>query len=57
MCNNTKMLNFSPEYQDEFVYEGYVTPWARCQPYIIGIGLGFVLHITKGKNVKISKVC
>lgn len=34
----------------------YLKPWNRFSPYIIGILLGYALHITKSKPVKISKV-
>ncbi len=35
--------------------ENYVKPWIRCQPYIIGIALGFILHITKKKKIRMSR--
>jgi hypothetical protein len=34
----------------------YVKPWCRFSPYIVGILLGYILHITKTKQFKISKV-
>jgi hypothetical protein len=34
----------------------YVKPWCRFSPYIIGIFLGYILHKTKGKPFKMSKV-
>ena len=35
---------------------GYVKPWNRFSPYIVGILLGYILHITKRKTIKLSKV-
>lgn len=40
----------------EYTEENYYAPWARCQPYIVGIGLGYILHHTRNKNIKINKV-
>ena len=34
----------------------YVKPWNRFSPYIIGIILGYLLHITKKKPVKLNSV-
>ena len=34
----------------------YFKPWCRFSPYIVGIFLGYLLHITKGKPFKMSKV-
>ena len=36
--------------------DNYVKPWCRFSPYIVGILLGYFLHITKGKPFKMSKV-
>ena len=36
--------------------DNYVKPWCRFSPYIAGILLGYVLHITKGKTFKMSKI-
>ncbi len=34
----------------------YVKAWTRCPPYIVGIGLGYVLHYTKKTTIKLNKV-
>ena len=31
-------------------------PWHRCQPYIVGIALGMILHVTKNTEVKMKRV-
>ena len=33
----------------------YEAPWNRFQPYLIGILLGYILHYTRGKDIKISQ--
>ena len=43
-----------PDYLEYMEYE-YAKPWNRFSPYGIGILLGYLLHTTKGKHVKISK--
>ena len=32
----------------------YRAPWIRFQPYLVGLMLGYILHLTKGKKVKID---
>ena len=34
----------------------YMKPWCRFSPYIIGLILGYILHITKKKPIKLNKV-
>ena len=34
----------------------YVKPWCRFSPYIVGLLLGYILHVTKNKPVKISVI-
>ena len=34
----------------------YVAPWHRCQPYLLGILLGYALHKTKGKPFEMNSV-
>ena len=34
----------------------YIKPWHRFGPYIIGILLGYILHSTKSRPFKMSKV-
>ena len=48
----------SPTFNDNDTYmiDNYVKPWCRFSPYIVGILLGYFLHITKGKPFKMSKV-
>ncbi len=40
----------------DYLDDNYYMPWTRCQPYIVGIALGFVFHVTKGKRVKMNWV-
>jgi hypothetical protein len=40
----------------EYFKNNYIVPWCRFSPYICGILLGYVLHITKGKPFKMPKV-
>ena len=44
-----------PDYQN-FMVHSYVKPWMRFTPYIMGILLGYLLHITKNKPVKINNL-
>ena len=34
----------------------YIKPWNRFGPYVIGILLGYILHSTKSRPFKMSKV-
>ena len=34
----------------------YVKPWCRFSPYIIGLVLGYILHVTKKKPIKLNHV-
>ena len=34
----------------------YIKPWHRFGPYVIGILLGYILHSTKSRPFKMSKV-
>jgi hypothetical protein len=34
----------------------YVKPWCRFSPYIVGMLVGYALHVTKNKKFRISKV-
>ena len=34
----------------------YVKPWCRFSPYIIGLILGYILHVTKKKPIKLNHV-
>ncbi len=36
--------------------ENYYMPWVRCQPYIVGVGLGYILHHTRNRRVRINRV-
>ncbi len=33
----------------------YIKAWTRFSPYVVGIGLGFVLHLTKKKKIKLNR--
>lgn len=37
-------------------YYYYIQMWTRAPPYILGIVIGWLLHITKNNQVKMSKV-
>ena len=47
-----------PTLETDYTYkvEFYYVPWARYQAYLIGILLGYILHHTRGKAVKINEV-
>merc|ERR1712141_154689 len=34
----------------------YVKPWCRFSPYIVGLILGYFLHITKNKQFKMNRL-
>lgn len=34
----------------------YVKPWCRFSPYIIGMVVGYILHVTKNKPLKLNPV-
>eukprot|EP00095_Tigriopus_kingsejongensis_P002500 maker-scaffold64_size435223-snap-gene-2.28 protein:Tk02500 transcript:maker-scaffold64_size435223-snap-gene-2.28-mRNA-1 annotation:"hypothetical protein DAPPUDRAFT_60562" len=38
----------------DYSEHGYVTPWCRCQPYIVGIMLGYILHRSRGQPIQLS---
>ena len=40
----------------DYFENNYIKPWCRFQPYLVGILLGYILHCTKSKGVKIQKV-
>ena len=50
----TQGVNEHPE--RNYTQWNYVVPWCRFSPYIVGIFLGYLLHITKSKPFKMSKV-
>ena len=37
--------------------KNYFVPWCRFSPYVAGVVLGYILHKTKNKEIKIAKVC
>ena len=43
------------EYKDYMTWN-YIKPWCRFSPYIAGILLGYILHITKKKPIKMNFV-
>ena len=45
----------NPANADTFMFQFYVKPWTRFTPYICGILLGYLLHITKNKPCKITQ--
>ena len=44
-------------YQTNFTYhvDFYFLPWARYQPYLVGILLGYILHHTRGQEIFINQ--
>ena len=47
----------TPQAEDaDYMEWGYIKPWNRYSPYIVGVLLGYLLHITKTKQIKLSKV-
>ena len=42
--------------ETNYFLDNYYTPWCRCQPYLVGVVLGYILHTTKGQPIKLSKV-
>ena len=41
---------------DDFEDKNYLVPWCRFSPYVAGVVLGYILHKTKNKKMKITKV-
>jgi len=39
-----------------YFMDNYIKPWCRVSPYLVGIVLGYLLHATKNKPVKIPRV-
>merc|ERR1719481_23846 len=35
--------------QGDYMMEFYVVPWCRAQPYLVGLGLGYLLHQMRNK--------
>ncbi len=48
---NSENYNLDYTYHVDF----YFVPWARYQPYLLGILLGYILHHTRGQNVVINE--
>ena len=47
----------TPQVDDaDYMEWGYIKPWNRYSPYIVGVLLGYLLHVTKRKQFKLSKV-
>ena len=47
----------TPQVEDaDYMEWGYIKPWNRYSPYIVGVLLGYLLHVTKRKQIKLSKV-
>ena len=40
----------------DFYYDNYGNPLVRSQPYYLAMTVGVILHITKNKKIKMSKV-
>eukprot|EP00094_Tigriopus_californicus_P007785 TCALIF_07497-PA protein Name:"Similar to nrf-6 Nose resistant to fluoxetine protein 6 (Caenorhabditis elegans)" AED:0.02 eAED:0.02 QI:34/1/0.75/1/0.63/0.66/12/0/701 len=38
----------------DYQSESYIKPWCRCQPYILGLMVGYLVHTTKKQNLRIS---
>ena len=39
-----------------FTFDNYANPWVRSQPYFASMSLGVLLHLTKTRRPKLSKV-
>lgn len=52
---NRRVFN-SSETNGYYYYGYYVTMWTRWPPYLVGIALGWLLHITRNKQIKMTKV-
>ncbi len=46
----------SPGSENGFGEFYYPRPYTRCPPYIIGIGLGFILNRTRTRRVRLNPV-
>ena len=44
------------EIEKDYFNWNYIKPWCRFSPYIVGILLGYLLHITKKKPLKMHRV-
>ena len=46
----------SQNYHKDYTYhvDFYFVPWARYQPYLVGILLGYILHHTRGQEIVIN---
>ena len=51
----TRMKDFSKSSSDFMDYY-YFKFWTRAPPYMVGIFIGWFLHVTKGSSMKINKV-
>ena len=49
---NSNDLANNPEYTDLY----YQKPWTRAPPYLVGIWIGYYLHVTKNNPKPIPKV-
>jgi hypothetical protein len=43
-------LFFGGGNQEEYMMEFYVVPWCRYQPYLVGLGLGWLLHQLRNRD-------
>jgi len=44
------MNGADPNSMGDYMYNFYVVPWCRFQPYLVGLGLGYLLYKTKDQS-------
>jgi hypothetical protein len=49
------MMPGLPNHEKYFPYI-YISAYSRCGPYVIGLGAGYIMHMTRGKKIGMSKV-
>ena len=54
ISENWPATQILPPNSDTYFEWNYVKPWCRFSPYIVGLLLGYILHVTKNKPVKIN---
>ena len=54
ISENWPATTILPDPSGTYFEWNYVKPWCRFSPYIVGLLLGYILHVTKNKAVKIN---
>ena len=52
----TSLLPVPEGGNEDFEEKNYLKPWCRFSPYIAGVVMGYILHRTKDKEIKIPRV-